>query len=490
MKKNKIFMYVILSLMLILGNTYATIWYVHPDSALNSIQAGIDSCTIYDTVLVGPGIYIENINFNSMAIAVMSEYGSDTTIIDGSNPTHPDTGSVVLFISGEDTNSVLNGFTIINGTGTDVLYSGYIGGGILCYNNSSPTINGNTITGNTAHYGGGIEWSDSCSPLIVDNIVSGNAADSSGGGIDLYMLCSPHIVGNFITTNTANRGGGIQCWDNCSPLIVNNSIIGNTANGLGGGIRCGNYSSPSIIGNIITGNTSDWGGGIQCQYSSPDIKHDTIMGNTAISHGGGIYCSFYASPIIDSCTISNNSSDGIYCELIANPVIHYSNIINNDGYAVCNLYASVTVNAEDNWWGDSTGPYHPVTNPSGLGDTVSDYVDYDPWLFAPWGIEEYKPFQTIFNYLQISPNPFRDKVNITFQISDYRLQNDNFSLRIYDVSGRLVKDFSCLTPDAKRPTLISWDGRDNAGKDLPSGIYFIKFKTEQLSETRKLLLIK
>jgi hypothetical protein len=34
----------------------------------------------------------------------------------------------------------------------------------------------------------------------------------------------------------------------------------------------------------------------------------------------------------------------------------------------------------NNWWGSSTGPYNPTTNPSGLGDSVSNHVDYDPYL--------------------------------------------------------------------------------------------------------------
>jgi len=40
------------------------------------------------------------------------------------------------------------------------------------------------------------------------------------------------------------------------------------------------------------------------------------------------------------------------------------------------------VDARLNWWGDSFGPYHPLSNPDGLGDAVSDHV-----LFVPWSVE-------------------------------------------------------------------------------------------------------
>ena len=88
-----------------------------------SIQAGINAASTGDTVLVAESVYYENINFMGKAITVASHFlidgdttHIDSTIIDGSLPSHPDTGSVVLFVSGEDTNSILMGFSITNGT--------------------------------------------------------------------------------------------------------------------------------------------------------------------------------------------------------------------------------------------------------------------------------------------------------------------------------------------------------------------------------------
>ncbi len=78
-----------------------------------------------DTVLVAEGTYSENINFKGKAITVASQFILDqdtshisATIIDGSQHTNPDSGSVVYMISGEDTTSVLTGFTITGGNGT------------------------------------------------------------------------------------------------------------------------------------------------------------------------------------------------------------------------------------------------------------------------------------------------------------------------------------------------------------------------------------
>ena len=65
------------------------------------------------------------------------------------------------------------------------------------------------------------------------------------------------------------------------------------------------------------------------------------------------------------------------------PKVNFSEIYNNTEYGIKNTYPSYTIDAEYNFWGDSTGPYHPNLNPSGQGNPVSNYVDFIPWLKFP-----------------------------------------------------------------------------------------------------------
>src|SRR5579862_2921242 len=108
-----------------------------------TIQTAINAANNGDTVLVAPGTYFENINFNGKAITVTSSAGAAQTIIDGGQ-----NGPVVTFDNGETTNSVLNSITIQNGHASyNGSYDSGRGGGIQIIN-SSPTITGNIISGN------------------------------------------------------------------------------------------------------------------------------------------------------------------------------------------------------------------------------------------------------------------------------------------------------------------------------------------------------
>src|ERR1700740_3302824 len=104
-----------------------------------TIQSAINAANNGDTVLVAPGTYVENINFNGKAVTVTSSNGAVATIIDGNH-----NGTVVTFNHSETLSSVLSGFTIRNG-----FQSGGFGAGITI-TSASPTITSNVVTGNRA----------------------------------------------------------------------------------------------------------------------------------------------------------------------------------------------------------------------------------------------------------------------------------------------------------------------------------------------------
>jgi len=97
----------------------------------------------------------------------------------------------------------------------------------------------------------------------------------------------------------------------------------------------------------------------------------------------------------------------------------------------------------------------------------------------------------------MSPNPFRERTTIHYAPVSFQRQSDKtdktadeIALRIYNVTGGLVKKFSLPATRGLQPNAISWDGHNDRGQQLPSGVYLIKFSVDNHTETRKVLLIR
>jgi len=306
MARTTLHLLVSLFLLCIVYSAQATVVYV-PDN-YTTIQGAINAVSNGDTVVVRSGTYFENINFRGKAITVTSEQGPNVTTIDGGSPSNTDSASVVVFSSGEDSSSVLDGLTLANGDGTREHSSTY-GGGIYC-ELSDPTITNNIVTDNNALYGGGIYCRDA-SPTISSNTITENSVGFTGGGI-YCTESSPTIVDNMITDNV--YGGGIH-MSNSSPLIANNTITGNSCGRQGGGIMCSS-SSPTIRNNTIMTNRADGGGGIYCSTGSPTLSNNIIADNsaneTSSSQGGG--GGIFFSDMDSLPTVSNNLVEGNWAE--------------------------------------------------------------------------------------------------------------------------------------------------------------------------------
>jgi hypothetical protein len=271
---------------------------IHVPSDSSTIQKGINGAVNGDTVLVAEGTYYEHINFNGKAILVKSEKGAESTIINKLYGGLP----IMVFNSGEDTNSVIDGFTVQNADN-----STGEGGAFCCLNSSSPTIRNNIIKNNKGGtFGGGIYCNNS-SPTIQRNVIKENIA-FDGGGIACYTNSSPVIEDNTIIGNTTSVwGGGIFCYVNSSPIINDNILMNNYAAN-GGGIGCLYYSSPSITGNLLIENDASAGGAIICvTSSSPVIINNTLDRNYYSSSSGHILCDDNSSPNIKNSIFSNGS---------------------------------------------------------------------------------------------------------------------------------------------------------------------------------------
>jgi len=85
-----------------------------------------------------------------------------------------------------------------------------------------------------------------------------------------------------------------------------------------------------------------------------------------------------------------------------------------------------------------------------------------------------------------SPNPFRGTTTIRLDVAGARTQ---VKLTIFDVSGKVVKTVVVEPLDAGRYEM-SWDGRNDAGRPVASGVYFCRMEAGGHRESRSIVLLK
>ena len=148
-----------------------------------------------------------------------------------------------------------------------------------------------------------------------------------------------------------------------------------------GGIGWYGYPSNSIRneGGAVTMTyatvESSIGIGLALNGGTLSVTNSTFAHNdTGISLGTSA-----SAPVLDQVVFSSNTVGLLVAGSIP-PILTSCSFVGNTSYGVNNLMLS-RVNAVNSWWGSSTGPTHG-TNPGGMGDRVSDGVDYSPWLSA------------------------------------------------------------------------------------------------------------
>ncbi|MDH4241776.1 MAG: hypothetical protein OEW48_19620, partial [Phycisphaerae bacterium] len=297
----------------------------------SNIQAAIDDSNDGDTIIVADGIYTgdgnRDIDFLGKAITLRSENGPENCIID-CNGTNTDPHRGFYFHNGEDSNSVLDGFTITNGLANDLIVPF---GGAIHGNGTKATIQNNHIVGNVALTynffsgvrGGGLY---DCDGTIQYNIISGNSAVnidllslSTGGG--LYG-CDGTIKNNIISNNIADFGGGIE-FRSSNPIISGCVFSGNIAYSQGGGVFC--YGdSPTFINCTFNRNNATYHGGgfYNCSNIITILTNCTFIGNSA-TYGGGIFNYSDSELNLINCILWSNTPDQIYGD---SPTLTYSDV--------------------------------------------------------------------------------------------------------------------------------------------------------------------
>jgi hypothetical protein len=92
-----------------------------------------------------------------------------------------------------------------------------------------------------------------------------------------------------------------------------------------------------------------------------------------------------------------------------------------------------------------------------------------------------------FALLPNYPNPFNPETSIVYHLN--LAAPTPASLKVYNLLGQEVRTLVCNVHSSGQ-YLVTWDGRDDAGRLLSSGIYFIRLQVGEMGQTRKLVLTR
>ncbi len=296
-----------------------------PDDYL-TIQQGVDASIDGDTILVAPGTYTGNgnrdIDFHGKSILVMSESGPDSTIIDcqGSFPS-PHRG--FYFHRGEDSNSILDGFTITNG------FEYGDGGGIYCQFSSPRIVNCNLLNNETDGSAGGFYcWGNGSSPILENCVFYQNSTGGYGGG----LVCeNSHLklTGCSFNSNSAYHRGGAIYLIETSALIEDCQVTGNSAIE-GGGIFLAVSDSTVLRNCIIQENYSEFGGSsLNCQHSLLNMIGCQISVNSS-DLGDAMSFDSHSNPVLIDCAIFDNTGYGLAVGDSSSSIMYGCHIYDNE----------------------------------------------------------------------------------------------------------------------------------------------------------------
>ncbi len=421
------------------------------------------------------------------------------------------------------------------------------GGGVYC-RDSSVAFFDCVISYNQSSYGGGIYVRGLSNLEMTNCLVKGNRASRTGGALDIngpgyFLECT--FEDNYAGTN----GGGIWSWrkqsyDRCriknnyaefqgggvfiilsddsfsdsdfmqcvisgnivgesdgggifsegTPRLDQCKIWGNSApTGSGGGIFC--TGSPTMIKCEVVDNFAGRNGG-GLFLASPDstvVTQCSLVGNSAVGQGGGIYTYSSHLQLTQSIIAFSKDGEGIFCYGDdSHQIVATCDIYGNQGGdqlcgvdtggnfsedpLFCDMVAGNLYLDEESPCLIGVDPYYFIIGANGPGDcSVAPVDDYDLTRHPASGALG-----------QNHPNPFNPITAIPFALQ----KPGHPTLRIFDLAGRHVITLLGGEMFGAGPHETIWNGRDQAGNSVSSGVYFYRLETRDFSETRRMVLIK
>jgi len=225
---------------------------------------------------------------------------------------------------------------------------------------------------------------------------------------------------------------------------------------------------------LIAGN----GTGCHSYYGRIDLLSCTIVGQRGAPFSQDSY------PSVRGCIVwGNGSASSLY-----GPLVSYSDFDRNlvrPGPGTISVDPLFVDPANGDYrlrpgspcidTGDPDSPLDPDSSRADMGAFPFDKLSPTAWVPRPVEIA----------LAQNTPNPFNPATTLRFALP----HNGRVSLTIFDISGRLVRTLVDGRFDAGRHSAV-WDGTDDAGRSVASGVYLYRLTADGRTLVRRLALLR
>lgn len=323
---------------------HARTWYVRADRSgdVPTIQAGIDSAAVGDTVLVAPGTYgwtaqgtgndygMIYIQRGQNGFVLRSEAGPQATVLDG------EYRGRVMFIAGWN-DIVIEGFTIRRGMAPS--FGNFVGGGVGTH--LSHDIYRNCIfRDNIADSGGALWCGGVSSPQFIDCVFFNNQAINGAAVFLINSSESPTFRGCEFSRNRASGNGGAFYAAHNGFNLESCVIAQNTAEGQGGAIYARDVWPSTVVSCTISENVAAEASGVFL-IACPSVSVDRSI--VAFGEGVTTFSVTNGSVLTMSCTdVYGNTTDAMAPGIVdaggnftADPVFCGSNVYTIAGNSPC-----------------------------------------------------------------------------------------------------------------------------------------------------------
>lgn len=311
-------------------------------------------------------------------------------------------------------------------------------GGAVHLRESSPTFENCRFENFEAVYGGAVFCKDGSNPLFLNCVFRGNRARAVGGAIACVDDCEVSLENCLVYDNEAgSTGGAFSAARNSHVGISRTTVANNTVGGVASS-SAWSHSDVVVVGSIISE--------ANLLVADNDGFYKADCSN--VHDGSGL-------PPVDPSFGYFISEDPLFCMTLAGD--HKFNL-------------------------DEASPCTPEAVPDceGMGampvGCAMSSVDPPPF-------DSVLPLVTRLQ--DAYPNPFNPRTTIAFDLA----KSGQVSVGVFDLAGRLVNQLLDESVAAGHHK-VTWQGRDSRGQNAAAGVYFVRLKAANITDTRRMTLVK